>query len=50
MLAYYVTVHLTGLGCLPIFRETGVQSQVESYQILKKWYLIPPRLTPNIIR
>ena len=22
--------------------ETGVQSQVESYQKLKKWYLIPP--------
>ena len=23
-------------------RETRVQSQVESYQSLKKWYLIPP--------
>ena len=28
-----------------IVRETWVQSQVESYQRLKKWYLIPPCLT-----
>ena len=27
----------------------GVQSQVESYQRLKKWYLMPPCLTLNII-
>ena len=27
-----------------------VQSQVESYQRLKKWYLMPPCLTPSIIR
>ena len=25
-------------------REMGVQSQVESYQRLKKWYLMPPCL------
>ena len=31
-------------------RETGVQSQVESYQRLKKCYLIPPCLTLSIIR
>ena len=31
-------------------RETGVQSQVATYQKLKKWYLIPPCLTLNIIR
>ena len=31
-------------------RETGVQSEVESYQRLKKWYLMPPCLTPSIIR
>ena len=36
--------------CLPIGQETGVQSQVESYQRLKKWYLIPPYLTLSIIR
>ena len=30
--------------------ETKVQSQVESYQRLKKWYLIPPCLTLSIIR
>ena len=28
--------------------ETGVQTQVESYQRLKKWYLIPPCLTLSI--
>ena len=31
-------------------RETWVQSQVESYQRLKKWYLMPPYLTFCIIR
>ena len=34
----------------PMARETGVQSQVESYERLKKWYLIPPCLTLSIIR
>ena len=36
--------------CLTMDRETGVQSQVESYQRLKKWYLIPLCLTLSIIR
>ena len=31
-------------------QETRVQSQVESYQKLKKWYLIPPCLTLSIVR
>ena len=31
-------------------QETGVQLQVESYQRLKKWYLIPPCLTLSTIR
>ena len=35
---------------LSMARETGVQSQAESYQRLKKWYLISPYLTLNIIR
>ena len=30
--------------------EDEVQSQVESYQRLKKWYLMPPCLTPSIIK
>ena len=34
----------------PMVRETWVQSQVESYQRLKKWYLMPPCLTLSIIR
>ena len=29
-------------------RETCVQSQVETYQRFKKWYLILPNLTPRI--
>ena len=38
------------LKCLPMARETWVQSQVELYQRLKKWYLIPTCLTLWIIR
>ena len=33
-----------------MIRETLVQSQVASYQRLKKWYLIPPCLTLSNIR
>ena len=33
-----------------MFRETWNQSQVESYQRLKKWYLMLPCLTLSIIR
>ena len=36
--------------CSSMSSETGVQSQVESYQRLKKCYLIPPCLTLCIIR
>ena len=38
------------LECSPMIRDTGVQSQVKSYQRLKKWYLMPPCLTLSIIR
>ena len=38
------------LECSPMARETCVQSQVESYQRLKKWYLMSPCLTLSIIR
>ena len=38
------------LECSPMARETWVQSQVKSYQRLKKWYLMPPCLTLSIIR
>ena len=31
-------------------RKTWVQSQVESYQKLKKWYLMLPCLTLSIIK
>ena len=33
-----------------VARETWVRSQIESYQRLKKWYLMPPCLTLSIIR
>ena len=36
--------------CSPIARKIGVQSQVELYQRLKKWYLMLPCLTLSIIR
>ena len=39
-----------GLECSPMARETWVQSHVESYQRLKKWYLMPPCLTLSIMR
>ena len=35
--------------CLPMARETGVQSQVESLQRFQKWYLMQPFLTLSII-
>ena len=38
------------LECSPMARETWVQVQVESYQRLKKWYLMPPFSTLSIIR
>ena len=38
------------IQCSPIVRETDVQSQVESYQRLKKWYLMSPCLILSIIR
>ena len=48
-------IYITGtlaqrLECSPMARETWVQSQVESYQRLQKWYLIPPCLTLSIVR
>ena len=38
------------LECSPMAWKTWVQSQVESYQRLKKWYFMPPCLTLSIIR
>ena len=38
------------LECLPKAWETWVHSLVKSYQRLKKWYLMPPCFTLNIIR
>ena len=37
------------LVCLPMVRKTWDQSQVKSYQRLKKWYLMFPCLTLSII-
>ena len=33
--------HFGLVGSSPIAPETGAQSQMESYQRLKKWYLMP---------
>ena len=38
------------LECSPMARETRVQSQVESYQKLKKWYLMLHCLKLSIVR
>ena len=46
----YIPTLALRLECSPMARETGVQSQVESYQRFKKWYLMPPCLTLSIIR
>ena len=45
-----VCVYVCVSVCLPIAWETGVQSQVESYQRLKKWSLMLPCLILSIIR
>ena len=45
-----LTVKASWVASSSMARETVVQSQVESYQKLKKWYLIPPCLTLSIIR
>ena len=51
----YIYIYSTGslvkwVECLPMVRETWVQSQIVSYQRLLKWYLIPLCLTLSIIR
>ena len=43
-------IKLENKRILPIVQDTGVQFQVESYQKLKQWYLMPPYLTLIIIR
>ena len=43
-------VHFTHIRIWVCYTETCVQSQVESYQRLKKWYLMPLCLTLSIIR
>ncbi len=45
----FVSLCTCVLECSPKVWETGVQSQVESYQRLKKRYLISPCLTLSII-
>ena len=47
---WWVKLLAQSVECSPMVRETWVQSQVESYQRLQKWYLIPPCLTLSNIR
>ena len=37
---YYMNWAIGLISSLPMVQETGVQSQVKSYQRLKKWYLM----------
>ena len=50
VILYMQLIIVYWVECSPIARETRVQPPVESYQRLKKWYLICPCLTLNIIR
>ena len=55
MLVYFrniITDNIIGLvvECSSIVWETGVKSQVESFQRLKRWYLMPSCLTLSLIR
>ena len=50
MYALYIYIYSWCICASPMAREIWVQSQVESYQRLKKWYLMPPCLTLSIIR
>ena len=45
MYLYYSSSLALWVECSLMVRETRVQSQVTSYQGLKKWYLMPPCLT-----
>ena len=49
-LDYGCQLYLLSNECLPMVRETGVQSHVKLYQRLKKWYSILLCLTLSIIR
>ena len=46
----YIYIHIRICICSPLVWETGIQSLVESYQRLKKWYSMPVCLTLSIIR
>ena len=49
-LLIYIYIYGSLVYCSPMVQETGVQSQVESYQRLKKWYFIPLALILGVIR
>ena len=46
----YIYIYICQCLVSPMAWEIWVQSQVELYQRLKKWYLMPPCLTLSIIR
>ena len=48
-IVHYICMYVCGLA-VRVFANGPVQSQVESYQRLKKWYLMPTCLTLSIIR
>ena len=48
-IAFVAITSLVSKECSPMAQETGIQSLVESYQRIKKWYLMSPCLTLSII-
>ena len=50
VIIYHVLSLAECVKCSPMIRETELQSQVDSYQRLKKCYFVPPCLTLSIIR
>ena len=46
----YKCIYMNIYVPLALWIKTGVQSQVASYQRLKKWYLMAPCLTLSITR
>ena len=47
---YFTKPLVLWVECLSMVQENGVKSQVESYQRLKKWYMMLPCLALSTIR
>ena len=47
MCVFMYILDIAVIECLPVAQETWVQSQVESYERLEKWYLMLPLLNTH---